>query len=148
LVFLLSGSASLAGAFGAGPLSDRVGKRYVAIGGTLALVVLVLAVPRFEQGIALYAFLGLTGLAAASRVAPLQSLITELVSHEKRGAYVALRNMLSQLGIAVAASVGGLFYEEGGFRAICILAAVLSILAAVLLWMIEEPVTATGSSRS
>jgi predicted MFS family arabinose efflux permease len=143
LVFLLSGSASLVGALGAGPLSDRVGKRPVAIGGSLALVAFILAVPRMDQGIALYAFLGLTGLAAASRIAPLQSLVTELVSRETRGAFVALRNTLSQLGIAFVAAVGGVLYEVGGYQPICYLAAGLSFLAAVLLWLIEEPV-ATG----
>jgi predicted MFS family arabinose efflux permease len=148
LVFLLSGAAGLVGALGAGPLSDRVGKRRVAMGGSLALVVLILAVPRFDQGIALYVFLGLTGLAAASRVAPLQSLVTELVSRESRGAYVALRNTLSQLGIAFVAAVGGVLYVGGGFRPICYLAAVLSFLAAMLLWMIEEPVAAGSPAEA
>lgn len=148
LVFLLSGAASLAGALGAGPLSDRVGKRPVAIVGSLALVVLVLAVPRFDGGVILYATLGLTGLAAASRVAPLQSLVTELVSQNDRGAYVALRNTLSQLGIAAAASAGAVLYAQGGYSHICYLSAVLSLLAAASLGLIEEPVAAIASAKT
>jgi predicted MFS family arabinose efflux permease len=148
LVFLLSGAASLAGALGAGPLSDRVGKRPLAIGGSLALVVLVLAVPSFDGGIILYATLGLTGLAAASRVAPLQSLVTELVSRDDRGAYVALRNTLSQLGIAAAASAGAVLYAQGGYSYICYLSAVLSLLAAASLGLIEEPVAVIASAKT
>jgi predicted MFS family arabinose efflux permease len=139
LVFLLSGAASLAGALGAGPLSDRVGKRPLAIGGSVALAVLVLAVPRVDGGVMLYVMLGLIGLAAASRVAPLQSLVTELVSRDERGAYVALRNTLSQLGIAAAASAGAVLYAQGGYRTICYLSAALSLLAAVSLGLIVEP---------
>jgi predicted MFS family arabinose efflux permease len=147
LVFLLSGAASLAGALGAGPLSDRVGKRPLAIAGSVALGVLVLVVPSVDGGVMLYAVLGLTGLAAASRVAPLQSLVTELVSREDRGAYVALRNTLSQLGIAAAASLGAVLYAQGGYRTICFLSAVLSLLAAASLVLIEEPKTAeTGDN--
>jgi predicted MFS family arabinose efflux permease len=145
LVFLLSGLASFAGALSAGPVSDRTGKRPLAIGGSLALVAFVLVVPGLDKGIALYVVLGLIGLAAASRVAPLQSLVTELVSREARGAYVALRDTLSQLGIAISASVGAALFARGGFRSICYLAAVLSLLAAALLWLVKEP-TATDTA--
>jgi DHA1 family inner membrane transport protein len=140
LVFLLSGLASLGGALGAGPLSDRIGKRPVAVGGSLALAGLASLVPVLQAGIGLYACLGMVGLAAASRVAPLQSLITELVDREKRGAYVALRDTLSQLGIAVSASAGAILYARGGFAFVCYFAACLSGLAAALLWLIGEPV--------
>ena len=147
LVFLLSGAASLAGAVGAGPLSDRVGKKSMAIVGCIALTVFVLGVPFTNGGVPLYALLGLVGLAAASRVAPLQSLVTELVNKESRGAYVALRNTLSQLGIAAAASVGAVLYARGGFDLVCYLAAALSLVAAFLLWLIKEPLSKKGNSH-
>ncbi len=141
LVFLLSGVASLAGALGAGPVADRLGKRTVAIGGSLALAAFIAAVPVLG-GVPLYACLGMVGLAAASRVAPLQSLVTELVNRESRGAYVALRNTLSQLGIAVSAFAGAALYAWGGFTFVCYLAVAFSLTAAVLLWFIEEPTVA------
>jgi DHA1 family inner membrane transport protein len=148
LVFLLSGAASLAGALGAGPLSDRVGKRPFAIGGSLILAMLVLAVPSLGGGVVLYAALGLTGLAAASRVAPLQSLVTELVSKDDRGAYVALRNTLSQLGIAAAASTGAVLYAKGGYRYVCVLSMVLSLLAAASLGLVKEPAAAEAMEET
>jgi len=146
LVFLLSGLASLGGALGAGPVSDRIGKRPMAVGGSLALFVFVLAVPGLQAGIGLYVCLGLVGLAAPSRVAPLQSLVTELVSREHRVAYVALRDTLSQLGIAVSASAGALLYARGGFAFVCYFAALLSVLAAILLWIIREPAATKSTS--
>ena len=112
----------------------------------MALVGFALVVPGQQLGIGLYVCLGMVGLAAASRVAPLQSLITELVSRENRGAYVALRDTLSQLGIAVSASAGALLYARGGYAFVCYFAASLSGLAAVLLWMIREPAQSGHSS--
>ena len=139
MVFLLSGGAALIGALAAGPISDRIGKRTVALWGSVALAVLVLIVPSLGGGVGLYVGLGLVGLAAASRMAPLQSLVTELVSREARGSYVALRNTLSQLGIAAAAAVGGPLFSSRGFGAVCILAAIFSLVAALLLLLVEEP---------
>jgi predicted MFS family arabinose efflux permease len=139
LIFMLSGGAALLGALAAGGLSDRVGKRPVALWGSLALAVFVLLVPQLGAGIALYAGLALTGIAAASRMAPLQALVTGLVSREARGAYVALRNTLSQLGIAAAAAIGATLFMVSGYGAVCVLAASFSVMAAVLLMWVEEP---------
>ncbi len=137
MVFLWSGVASLVGAFGAGSLSDRIGKRKVALAGCLALSVVVLAVPRVE-GLALYAVLGLAGVAIAARLAPLQSIVTELVPAESRGAYVALRNTVSQSGNA-AAAIGAAALYPSGFENVCAMAASFSLIAFVLLLGIEEP---------
>lgn len=139
MVFLVSGGAALVGALVAGPVSDRIGKRTVALWGSVALAIFVLIVPRLGSGVLLYVGLGLVGLAAASRMAPLQSLVTQLVSRESRGTYVALRNTLSQLGIASAAALGGPLFSERGFGAVSILAAIFSLVAALLLLLVEEP---------
>jgi predicted MFS family arabinose efflux permease len=137
LVFLGSGLASLGGAFGAGLLADRVGKRRVALGASLCLALLLLAVPR-AQGVLLYALLGLAGASIAARLAPLQSILTELVPPHSRGSYVALRNTVSQLGNAAAAVSAAALYEVG-FAYVCYMAAGFSAIAFVLLSRIEEP---------
>jgi predicted MFS family arabinose efflux permease len=137
LVFLLCGIASLVGAFSAGRISDRVGKLPLALGGCVGLATVLLALP-FAEGAVLYFILALVGLTAASRVAPLQSLVTELVSAEDRGAYVALRNTLSQCGNASAAAVAAVVYPYG-FEYVCWLAAGFSAAAFGLLLLIEEP---------
>jgi predicted MFS family arabinose efflux permease len=136
-VFLFSGIASLAGAFGAGRLSDRVGKSRIALAASLSLAVLLLWIPGLE-GPLLYVVIGLAGLSVAARLAPLQSIVTELVPMESRGAYVALRNTLSQTGNAAAAiGAGGLY--ESGFHLVCYFAAGFSLAAFLLLWWIPEP---------
>ncbi len=137
MVFLWSGIASLAGAFGAGRLSDRIGKKKVALAGCLSLAVFVLVAPRLE-GPLLYAILGLVGVSVAARLAPLQSIVTELVPPESRGSYVALRNTLSQTGNAVAAIGAAALYDRG-FDSVCAMAAAFSLAAFLLLFWIEEP---------
>jgi predicted MFS family arabinose efflux permease len=137
MVFLWSGVASLAGAFGAGRLSDRVGKTRVALAGCLSLAVWLLVVPNVE-GPLLYATLGLVGVSVAARLAPLQSIVTELVPPESRGAYVALRNTVSQSGSA-AAAIGAAALYERGFEYVCYMAAAFSLAAFLLLFWIEEP---------
>jgi predicted MFS family arabinose efflux permease len=143
LVFLLAGASSLAGALAAGRIADRVGKVRVAVLGSVALAACLIAVP-FLSGFPLYGLLGLVGLAAAARVAPLQSLVTELVSQEERGAYVALRNTLSQGGNATAAAVGAALYESS-FDYVCWMTAGFSVAAVLLLLWIEEPKSIKGA---
>ncbi len=139
LIFMVSGAAALVGALVAGRFSDRIGKRPVALWGSVALAVFILLVPRLGSGITLYIGLGFAGLAAASRMAPLQALVTGLVNREARGAYVALRNALSQLGIAVSAATGAALFTVRGYGAVCIFAATFSVVAALLLLWVEEP---------
>ena len=139
LIFMVSGAAALVGAVVAGRFSDRIGKRPVALWGSVALAVFILLVPRLGSGITLYIGLGFAGLAAASRMAPLQALVTGLVNREARGAYVALRNALSQLGIAVSAATGAALFTVRGYGAVCIFAATFSVIAALLLLWVEEP---------
>ncbi len=137
LVFSIVGVASLVGALSAGWLSDRVGKLRVALAGSAALALFLIVVPE-TAGALFYLTLGLVGLSMAARVAPLQSLVTELVSTEERGAYVALRNTLSQGGSATAAALASVLYGYG-FQYICWMTSAFSIAALVLLLLIDEP---------
>lgn len=137
LVIFISGIAALAGALSAGWLADRVGKLRVALAGSVALAFFFIVVPETAGG-TLYVTLGLVGLSAAARVAPLQSLVTQLVPIEERGAYVALRNTLSQGGSATAAAAAAALYPYG-FHYICWMTAGFSVAALLLLLLIDEP---------
>ncbi len=138
LVFSIVGVASLVGALSAGWLSDRVGKLRVALAGSAALALFFIVVPE-TGGALLYLTLVLVGVSMAARVAPLQSLVTQLVSAEERGAYIALRNTLSQGGTATAAALASVLYKYFGFQYICWMTSAFSIAALVLLLLIDEP---------
>ena len=137
VVLSLTGITGIIGAYGGGFLCDRIGKVRIALISNAILSVCFFAVP-FLKGALLYTVLGVIGLTAAARIAPLQSLITELVSKEHRGTFVAIRNTLSQIGGGVAAASASALYGYG-FQYVCWLAATFTLMAIILLSFIDEP---------
>ena len=139
-VFMLGGVVALASAPAGGIISDRLGKRSVAIVSNILLALAVAVIPLFTWGFWLLAVFSLASLGAAFRQGPLTALITELVPATQRGAFIALRNIFSQTGIGLAAFVGGVLYEQHGYAAVTTLCAVMTALVALLLFMhIVEP---------
>jgi predicted MFS family arabinose efflux permease len=132
-VFMLGGLVAVGSAPLGGIVSDRIGKRPVAIASNIILALAVILIPLLSWGFWLLAVFSLASLGAAFRQGPLTALITELVPSTQRGAFVALRNIFSQTGIGIAASVGGLLYERLGYGAVTTLCAVMTGLVALLL---------------
>jgi DHA1 family purine base/nucleoside efflux pump-like MFS transporter len=130
LVFIVAGAAALLASPFAGSIADRIGKRlqFVLSCGFLALFLLIL--PQLSWGLALFGVFGLVSLAAAFRQAPMEAVLTEIVPSESRGAFVALKNSFSQLGIGLAAMLSGILFERSGYAAVCLLAAGSNLLAA------------------
>ncbi len=150
LFFIAVGIAALIGALVAGPVADRFGKRGLSVISSLALAVSLILIPRFGWGILLFAGFLIASLAFAFRQGPLQALATELVPRRARGSFVAVRNTASQTGIAVATAVSGQLYDRFGYEAVGIFSAVVTIAAAVFIYLIGEPQTdaARGDHRS
>jgi predicted MFS family arabinose efflux permease len=138
LFFIIVGVASLAGAFAAGPLSDRFGKRLISIVSTLLLAAMLFLIPRAGWGPVLFASFLTASLAFAFRQGPLQALATHLVPSRVQGAFVAVRNTGSQLGIAVSAAISGLLYKSFGYGAVGLFSAITTLAAAVCILMMKE----------
>ncbi|MBI4166892.1 MAG: MFS transporter [Acidobacteria bacterium] len=132
-VFMLSGLVAMASAPMGGTLSDKLGKRPVLIASNVLLACAFVAVPFLDWGVWLLFAFSLTSLAAAFRQGPLTALMTELVPPAQRGSFIALRNISSQLGIAAAATVGGLLYQWRGYAAVAAMCAAMTVLVALLL---------------
>ena len=133
LVFLASGSAALLASPIAGALSDRIGKRlqFVLSSGTLAF--LLLSLPNLRWGPLLFVVFGAISMAAAFRQGPMEALVTELVGSELRGSFIAMRNAFSQLGIALAATISGILFQNWGYAAVCGLGCGANLMAAGLM---------------
>src|SRR5205085_5847409 len=86
-----------------------------------------------------WTLIGLTPFVGALRVPPLQALITELVAPAERATYVALRNGMSQLGIAVAVAVGARLYPRFGLIGVALWCALLTLGAWLSLRKLREP---------
>jgi len=132
-VFMLGGLVAVAGSPLGGILSDRLGKRTVAIASNVVLALAIAVVPFFPWGVWLLIVFCVAGLSTAFRQGPLTALITELVSQHQRGFFVALHNISSQLGIALVVLVGGLLYERHGYLAVTTVCAAMTGLVAILL---------------
>jgi predicted MFS family arabinose efflux permease len=132
-VFMFSGLVAVLGAPLGGWLSDHYGKRAVSIGSNVLMAGAILLLPIVSWGPLLLVIFGLTALGAAFRQGPLTALMTELIPGRRRGAFIALRNISSQMGIGLVVLAGGLLYQRHGYFAVTTLAAAMTALVAVLL---------------
>jgi predicted MFS family arabinose efflux permease len=139
LFFAIVGVALLAGAFVAGPVADRFGKRGLSILATFALAPMLFLIPNLAWGALLFAAFLIASLAFAFRQGPLQALATELVPRRARGALVAARNTASQIGIAFATVASGWLYDKLDFRAVGVFSGVMTLAAAFCIFMMREP---------
>lgn len=139
IFFALVGIALLIGAFVAGPVADRFGKRGLSILATVALAPMLLLMPNLSWGVGLFATFLIASLAFAFRQGPLQALATELAPSHARGALVAIRNTASQIGIAFAGVASGWLYDKLGFRAVGVFGGLMTLAAAVCIFFMREP---------
>lgn len=137
--FVLVGIALLAGAFVAGPVADKFGKRGLSILSTLILAPTLIIIPQLSWGAVLFVVFIIAALAFAFRQGPLQALATELVPRQARGALVAVRNTASQIGIATATLASGALYDKLGFGAVGLFGGVMTLAAAACILLMHEP---------
>jgi predicted MFS family arabinose efflux permease len=146
VIFIAVGVVSLVGAFVAGPIADKFGKRFISILSTLVLALMLFIIPRFGFGVLLFASFLTAALAFAFRQGPVQALATELVPTHARGSLVAMRNTASQFGVAVSTWVSGHLFDEYGYGAVGVFCGIVSIAAAVFILMMKEPQTEVNKS--
>jgi len=139
LFFALVGVALLVGAFVAGPVADKFGKRGLSILATLVLAPTLVVIPHLSWGAGLFIVFLTSALAFAFRQGPLQALATELVPRRARGALVAVRNTASQIGIATATLASGALYDKLGFTAVGLFSGLLTLAAAGCILLMHEP---------
>jgi predicted MFS family arabinose efflux permease len=148
LVFLAGGLLALVGAALGGVVSDRYGKRSVAIVSSLLLALSLGLLPFLPWSSLPVAVFALANFAAAFRQGPVTALMTELVPKRGRGAFIALRNVASQIGIATTALLGGLLFERFGYGGVGILCTALTLVVVLLLTtQIQEPLGERGAAR-
>src|SRR6185369_558354 len=140
IVFAIIGLMLLIGVVIAGPVSDKLGKRGVSILSTIVLSAMLMLIPTLNRGVLLYVSLMAAALSLAFRQRPLQALATELVPRRSRGTLVAARNTASQIGIAIATLSCGQLYDHLGYRAVGVFSGIISLAAAVCIFIMKEPV--------
>jgi DHA1 family inner membrane transport protein len=140
LVFLLCGLSSLVGAPLSGIVADRWAKRPLLIMSGLLLAGCLAVIPGLHWNRALFALMGVAGFAIAFRMAPLLALTTELVDRRERGTFLALRNALSSLGIAISTLMASYFYQAKGYQTVGLFASGLTVVSTSLIFLfVREP---------
>jgi MFS transporter, DHA1 family, inner membrane transport protein len=139
LVFLISGAAALLASPLAGSIADRIGKRLQFILSCLSLAIFLFVLPELRWGTALFVIFGIISLSAAFRQGPMEAVLTEIVSSRSRGAFVALKNSFSQLGIGLITLLSGILFDSKGYSAVCFVSAACNLLAAgCMLFTLKE----------
>lgn len=139
-LFPVSGVAGMVGGPLSGWLSDRLTKRGVFLATNTILIFPLLAITRLPWGFLLVLTFFLVALAVAARQTALQTLQTQLVPPLERGAYLALRNGFSQLGISLSVYIAGNLYSKLGYSAVAIFSALLTLAGSIIFFgLIKEP---------
>ena len=142
-LFLLAGVAAALSSPLAGWMSDRFSKRWIFLVFNTLLALPLLLLTQVPWGGALLGTFFLISLCIAFRQTALQTLQTELVQEGRRGAFLALRNAFSQLGISVSVTVAGALYAGAGYFAVTLWAVLLTLISSILLYgAVEEPCSA------
>jgi putative MFS transporter len=145
LVFLAGGLLALVGSALGGAASDRYGKKSVGIASSVLLALSLGLLPLLPWSGLLVGVFALANFAAACRQGPVTALMTELAPLRGRGAFIAMRNVASQIGIATTALLGGILFERFGYGGVGVLCTALTLVVVLLLsTQIQEPL---GGSR-
>ncbi len=141
LLLLVSGVAAMAGSPLSGWLSDKLTKRAVFLISNTLLALPLLLLSRLAWGLGLGALFFGASLLVASRQTSLQTVQTELVSADQRGAFIGLRNGFSQLGIAISVFAASRIFGQYGYAGVTVFAAILTVAgSAIFFATVSEPV--------
>lgn len=129
----------------AGMLSDHIGRKRFIIVGSFGLAVLMFATTHFivSMWVAYGLFFIVMGLYAA-RGTPFQTLLTELVASDERGAFINLTIGMGQIGSGLGGGLAGAAYASVGYRGTTMIAGGIMALTGILIWVfLPETMTQT-----
>jgi MFS family permease len=126
--------ASAASAPITGAIADRIGKRRVLIVASLAITVFSLLyawAPSYQVILALVLVHGVfwSGLLSSSN-----SYALDIIPISRRAEGLGYTGFASVFGVAVAPWIGLWLFDHGGWRTLCIEAAVLNLIMAAIAW--------------
>ncbi|MCZ6705862.1 MAG: MFS transporter [Bacteroidetes bacterium] len=140
-LFLVGGITNLIFGPMAGRVSDTVGRKPLIIISCIGFgLVMVLTTFLVTNMMWAYVMFGFAMLMVALRISPLQSLLTALVTENRRGALLSLTVALGQIGIGIGGALAGLAYTDFGYLSNTLAGAVALLLMAVLVYSsLPEP---------
>ena len=116
LIYLIGGALTVVSLPVIGRLADRYGAARVFTVGSAGTVLAILAVTHLPVGIAVAGVLVVTSLffvTSGGRTVPALTLVTGVVSAQRRGGFMSLRSSFNQLGMGAASWLSGLIIVQG-----------------------------------
>ena len=115
-LFLVGGLANVVSGPMAGRLSDSIGRKPVIVASCVGLGIVMVATTHIVHSMGMaYVIFALAFAMVAMRVSPLQSLMTELVTADRRGAFLCLAVSLGTFGFGIGGAAAGPAYIEFGY---------------------------------
>lgn len=108
----------------AGTVSDYIGRKPIIIAASFGLALLIFATPYIAVNtwIAYGLFFLVMGLFTV-RATPFQTLLTEIVSSDKRGSFLNLMIGMGQIGAGIGGGLAGVAYASTGYEGTTLLTA-------------------------
>jgi predicted MFS family arabinose efflux permease len=148
-MFLVGGVANVIAGPRAGVLSDRVGRKRVIVAASVGVAVVMAATPVVVSGtVAAYAVFFLAMGLFASRATPFQTLLTELVSGDRRGSLMSLTVGVGQVGSGLGGAVAGVAFASVGYGGSAAAAAVAMLVIGALIWVYLPETSETGMTET
>jgi predicted MFS family arabinose efflux permease len=140
-VFLVGGIANVVFGPAAGRLSDTVGRKPIIIISCVGFSIVMVLTTYFIDSLWLaYVFFAAAMIMVAMRLSPLQSLLTALVSENRRGSLLCLTIAVGNIGFGIGGAVAGATYTKLGYASNTILGAIAILIVAVLVhFFLPEP---------
>ena len=132
-LFLAGGLASVVAGPLAGRLSDSVGRKPLIVSSCIGLgIAMLLTTSVVTTMLAAYLIFAGTMVMVGMRISPFQSLMSELVTAERRGILMSLAVGIGQIGIGISGMVAGIMYTDFGYLSNTVMGAVSILLMAFL----------------
>jgi predicted MFS family arabinose efflux permease len=155
-LFFAGGIANVVTGPLAGRMSDRIGRKPLIVTSCVGLgIIMVLTTYLVGNMLAAYLMFAAAMVMVAMRISPFQSLVSSLVTGERRGALMSLTVALGQIGVGIGGGVAGMVYTRYGFFSNTLVGALTILIMAYLVqqWIpepdqLQAPLPHSGSNAS
>jgi predicted MFS family arabinose efflux permease len=140
-LFLVGGIVNVVTGPLAGRVSDSVGRKPLIIVSCTGLAgTMLLTTVLVHSMFVAYLVFGLIMVTISMRISPLQSLMTELVDADRRGALMSLAVSFGQVGIGIGGGIAGIAFTQYGFASNTVIGAIsIFLMALMVIFFLPEP---------
>jgi predicted MFS family arabinose efflux permease len=136
LVYFVGGSANVLVGPQAGKLSDRIGRTGVIIIASIGVAILMplISLLDSQHGWMVFPLFFITMGMVASRMSPMQALLTQMTSGAQRGALMSLVTSIGQIGFGIGSAFASVTWQSWGFSGTAVVSMISVLMMAWIVW--------------